>query len=156
MTDVRRARLEDLDQVLISVRALIRELSGNETYELSQGARKTCDRLIRGDASGGIYLAWSDDSVVGVMTISIQEAIRAGGPYAEIQELWVAPAARGQKVGAALVAAGDEFCRMQNLPVMEVGLPPSTFANFERTSAFYADNDFALIGPRRRRVVPEA
>jgi GNAT superfamily N-acetyltransferase len=154
--EVRRATLDHIEHVLFAVHALIREVSGNDGYELPEGAAPACARLVRGEVPGAIYLAWMGDAPVGVMTISIQEALRNGGRYAEIQELWVTPEARSARAGAALIAAGDDFCRSEGIDMMEVGLPPPTFPNFERTSAFYEGQAFGLIGPRRRRVVAPA
>ena len=56
---------------------------------MPDGAETLCERFINGDAAGTILVAAAetDELLLGVLTLSIQEALRAGGPYAEIQEL---------------------------------------------------------------------
>jgi GNAT superfamily N-acetyltransferase len=154
---VRLATAADEAAVLAAVRDLIRELASDPAYELPAGAALTFQRLVAGDVGGCVLVAEADDaaSLLGVATISLQAALRAGGRYAELQELWVAPTARSRNVGAALIAAADHYCRDQEVSILEVGLPSPAFPHLERTSAFYEKLQFALIGPRRRRIVPQ-
>jgi GNAT superfamily N-acetyltransferase len=82
--------------------------------------------------------------VLGVISVSVNLAIRFDRAYAQIEELVVDGAARGKQVGALLVRAALAEARERGCE--EMGLYPR-----EETRAFYEKLGFAYVGVELRR-----
>ncbi len=152
---VRPALHDDIPSVLGGIRALLEELRGVPGIQLPEGARQVCERIIDGRSRGIIFTAFptGQERLVGLLSITIQDAIHFGGPYALIQYLWVHPEYRSHGVGAALMGAVEIYCRDHKLPTLEVCLPSLRFQNLPRTYNFYQENGFVELGPRMRKEV---
>lgn len=157
MTDqryhTRLARLSDTPQIVNGVCSLRAEIRGVASIEPTPEAEAVCRRIIEGQSPGAIFVACSDDQqLIGLVTLSIQEAIRVGGSYGLIQELWVHPEHRSYAIGAGLVEAVESYCRKEGLGNIEVGLPSQHFPQHQRTYRFYQRCGFVEQGPRMRKV----
>lgn len=147
------ASQSDLADVRSAVEALLHELTGNADRRLGH-YEETFERLIGAPSLGGVLVARSDEgSLLGVLAYSLQVALRTGGSYAIIQELWVASEARGMRIGEGLVS---EFWRQldKDVTAVEVGLPSADFENVDRTRAFYERCGFSAMGVRARALRP--
>jgi GNAT superfamily N-acetyltransferase len=102
---------------------------------------------------GATLVAEADGEIVGVLSASWQRALHVPGRYATIQDLWVDPAWRSRRLGAALVDELADLCRGEGVARIEVGLPRESFAAIRATEAFYAGNGFEHLGPRMRRLL---
>ncbi len=153
---VRPARSEDVPGVLTGVSALLSELRGVRDVRLPPGAETLCRDVIAGVSRGAVFVAapaQEEGRVVGLLGLSIQEALHVGGRYALIQELWVHADYRSAGVGAALVEACENYCREGALHMIEVCLPAARFGGFVRTLKFYEACGFVELGPRMRKEV---
>lgn len=153
---VRPALREDIPAVLDGIRSLLEELRGVPGIQLPQGATHVCERIIDGRSRGAIYVAaptGGSGRLIGVLSLNVLEAIHFGGPYALIQDLWVAPEHRSDGVGAALIIAAEGYCREHKLANMEVCLPSHRFPRLPRTHHFYQTCGFVELGPRMRKEV---
>ena len=110
-------------------------------------------KLTRNDELGVIFLAEADRTLIGLLAASWVHAIHVPGRYALIQDLWVDPQWRSQKIGASLLIAIFELARDHHIPRVEVGLPVESFAAFAATHRFYLANGFEPNGPRLRRLL---
>jgi GNAT superfamily N-acetyltransferase len=90
---------------------------------------------------------------VGALAGSWQHAIHATGAYCILQDLWVSPIWRGQRIGTALLTALFERMRERGLARVEVGLPAGHFGGLGATEAFYLRHGFRVLGPRMRQVL---
>ena len=80
----------------------------------------TFDALV-GRERGAIYVAEDDDlGVLGVASVSFNLAIRFGGEYCQLEELYVDPKARGKNCGGLLVQAVSDGARERSCA--DVGL----------------------------------
>lgn len=80
----------------------------------------TFDALITGER-GAIYVAEDDEiGVLGVASVSFNLAIRFGGEYCQLEELYVDPKARGRNCGGLLQQAVIDGARARGCA--EVGL----------------------------------
>lgn len=148
---VRRASSADVAQVAASVAELLVELGGAPG---DPGAMEDTTRtLIEEPQAGGIVVAESEGTLIGVLAASWQSAIHVPGRYGLIQDLWVHPSWRSNAIGAGLLAALAELAREAEIDRLEVGLPRASFAGVEATEAFYRRNGFALVGARMRTVL---
>jgi GNAT superfamily N-acetyltransferase len=100
-----------------------------------------------------IFIAVADNvEKIGFVTVSIQNSLHCG-EYGIIQELWVNKTFRSKKIGEALINYAEAYCKKQNIKRIDVGLPNYTFSGFEKTSRFYQQNDYQLIGSRVKKVL---
>jgi predicted N-acetyltransferase YhbS len=93
---------------------------------------------------GAVLVAIEDDVVHGVITFSCNLAVRFETAYAQIEELVVDEAARGKKVGVALVRAAMSEASARGCE--EMGLYPR-----ETTRAFYEGLGFEYVGVELRQ-----
>jgi branched-chain amino acid aminotransferase len=146
---------EDVPDIVEAVRCLLEELRGTATV-LPDGASDVCRRIVEKDSAGVVFVARSfeEGALVGVVTVSVQEAIHHGGPYALIQDLWVRPDRRSDRIGSTLIEAVETYCHGHWLTAVEVCLPKHSFPNLARTHRFYLACGFKEVGPRLRKEVP--
>jgi len=155
LTQIRPARPNDTSGILRAISALVSELRG-APFETPPTAESLCHKIIAGDTTGAIFVGTperDDERIVGLLGLSVQEALHLGGRYALIQELWVQPDYRSSGLGASLIDACVSHCRDRDLRNLEVGLPQSRFSNFSRTQSFYESCGFIGLGPRMRREI---
>lgn len=151
LTDVRTADARDLPAVAASIRELLQELGAEppSAEHLEAEARA----LVENPDAGGVLVADYEGEIVGVLGYSWQRAIRVPGRYGTIQELWVAPHHRANRIGARLIGQLAQLAREQGIERLEVGLPSERYPELVATEAFYADNHFTGIGLRMKRLV---
>lgn len=84
------------------------------------------------------FIAYTEKTKVGFVSIHTQYLLHHVGKVAEIQELFVKDAHRSKKIGAALVETSLEYCKNNNCMQMEVA------SNKTRLQAhnFYKKNGF--------------
>jgi GNAT superfamily N-acetyltransferase len=148
---VRTAWPEDCEQVVGAVAQLLVELGGTPPEQAAM--RAAAQALLEDREEGAIFVAESDEALVGVLAASWQTAIHVPGRYALIQDLWVHRSWRSNAIGAALLQALFALAQRQHIERVEVGLPRESFAELDATEAFYTRNGFAPLGPRMRRVL---
>ena len=93
---------------------------------------------------GSVIVAQEAGTVLGVISLSFNLAIRYDTAYAQIEELVVDQAARGKQAGAILVRAAIAEARSRNCD--EIGLYPR-----EETRAFYEKLGFSYAGVELRQ-----
>jgi GNAT superfamily N-acetyltransferase len=91
-----------------------------------------------------VFLAWQDDEAIGVATVRYSPSIEHGF-YAEIEDLYVLPQARGTGVAKAIVAYVCEWCKERNCSRVEVCITPEGEAA-HGLSRFYDKLGFAATG----------
>ncbi len=139
-------------EIAAVVRELLMELGG--TPPATSAMQAATRALLTDRDAGAVLVVDADGALVGLLAASWQTAIHAGGRYGLIQDLWVHPAWRGQKLGGELLQALFELAREQGIACVEVGLPRARFAGLPATEAFYRRHGFSLLGARMRRVQP--
>jgi GNAT superfamily N-acetyltransferase len=148
---VRAANGGDIGAAVAAVEALLVELGGRRPSGPELEAEV---RALLGDPELGVLLlAEAGGEVVGLLGASRQRAMHVPGPYLTIQDLWVDPAWRSRRIGAALIEAIAAVAREQGITRLEVGLPRETFEAIAATEAFYLGNGFELLGARMRRLL---
>ena len=99
---------------------------------------------------GFVIVAEDAGVVLGLISVSVNLAIRYDVAYAQIEELVVDAAARGKQAGAVLVRAAMDEARRRRCD--EMGLYPR-----EETRAFYEKLGFAYVGVElRQRLKPRS
>ena len=141
---IRRANVEDAGLVAAAVDDLLLELFQTEPVGAARIASTAA--LLQQPDNLVAFLAFDNEQLAGALTLSTCFAVYAAGPFGEIAELYVAPAWRSRKVGAALIDAAINHARAKGWPSLEVGAPPAE--TWSRTVDFYKGYGFSEIGPR--------
>jgi GNAT superfamily N-acetyltransferase len=149
--EITTAGAADREWVGLAVRELLREISGDPHRELVNFPQVYPE--IIDPRNGGGFIARDGRQEIGMVTYSRRAAVRTGGTYFMIEELWVAPAARSSGAGAALIEAVVDRATRNNVSVLEVGLPPFMYENLEKVEEFYRKLGFTTLGPRFRRAL---
>lgn len=150
---VRKATAEDAGRILHALGALLAELRNQPGSVAPAGAEAAFRHTVADPGSGSVWIAEDERRLLGYVALSYQWALRAGGRYAIIQELWVDPEQRSAGIGEALLDAAARGCAEAGLAVMEVGLPGARFAALDRVSRFYQRCGFTEVGVRMRRPI---
>ena len=100
-----------------------------------------------GRTRGEVLVADEAGTLLGVVTVSYNLAIRYAGEYAQLEELIVDPAARGRNVGGLLVEAALERARARGCVEFGLYLLEAT----ERNRPFYEKYGFRHIGSEMRQ-----
>lgn len=153
---IRSAELTDIHGIVAGVCSLVAEIRGTPEFQLPATAAEVCQRLIEGKYPGAIFVAnpqGDNDSLIGLITLTVQETIHVGSSYLLIQELWVHPDYRSQNIGDNLIQTVETYSRQQGISRIEVCLPTHEFSSFSNTYHFYQKSGFEDFGPRMRKML---
>ena len=100
-----------------------------------------------GGTRGEVIVADEAGTLLGVLTVSYNLAIRYAGEYAQLEELIVDPAARGKNVGGLLVDSAVQRARTRGCAEFGLYLLEET----ERNRPFYEKYGFRRIGSEMRQ-----
>ncbi len=107
----------------------------------------TFDTLLD-DTRGRIYVAEDDElGILGIASVSFNLAIRYGGEYCQLEELYVDPKARGKNCGGLLLQAVIEGARIRGCA--EVGLYITH--RHSKNRPFYEKFNFEDVGVEVRQ-----
>ena len=138
MIAVRPARPSDEARALALLGQLFeRDLS-------AEPARAGSYRRMLASERGFVLVVEEDEVVLGLISVSVNLAIRFDRAYAQIEELVVDSAARGKQAGAILVRAAMAEALQRGCE--EMGLYPR-----EETRAFYEKLGFRYVGVELRQ-----
>ena len=112
-------------------------------------ARARSYRRMLESERGFVLVAEEAGALLGVISISVNLAIRFDTAYAQIEELVVDAAARGKQAGALLVRAAMDEARRRGCE--EMGLYPR-----EESRGFYEKLGFAYVGVELRQSLRSA
>ena len=138
--EIRPARAGDREQCL----RMIAALTGREA---APGWPATFDTLI--EQSRGEILVADDGAagLAGLATVTYNLAIRYGGEYCQLEELFVDPGARGRNLGGLLIEAVLARARTRGCAECGLYLLPHT----ENNRQFYEKYGFAAVGAEMRQ-----
>lgn len=105
--------------------------------------------IVQMTASGitEIYLAKTDNQkVVGIMTLTENQAIYAGGKFGSLDEMYIKPEFRSKNIGAQFIERMKEIGAERNWKRVDVTAP--TEERWVRTVEFYKKSGFVFTGPK--------
>lgn len=150
---LRFAEPKDVCVLARAVQALLTELGGPGPQFTLKGAERAAERLTKDEQAGFAVLIEDCQAVetIGIATVSGVQALRAGGLYGVLQELWVAPRYRGADHGARLLQAVEAEASRRGWPMVEVSLPLDGYKTLDRLTRFYEGAGYVQAGMRWRR-----
>jgi ribosomal protein S18 acetylase RimI-like enzyme len=114
--EIRDARVEEAEQLLPLLRAYC------DFYEASpsdQGLLEFARALIADPEVGAMFIARDGASAVGFATLAWKWSSLKGARIGYLEDIFVAPEARGRGIADALIEACAERCRERGAPAME-------------------------------------
>jgi len=134
--EVRPARADEVDELLPLIRGYC------DFYEVSpsdEGLIEMARTLIADREQGALFIARDAAAgVVGFAAMGWKWASTRGARIGVMEDLFVAPEARGRRIAEALIEACAERCRQRGAPVLEwVTAPDNRRAQavYDRTGA---------------------
>jgi GNAT superfamily N-acetyltransferase len=145
---VRPATTADAEAVARLLDRLMAEVGGLPTAGPDRDTLDAARRLLglRGAVWG--FLAETPQGAVGVAMVNERAAVRAGGLFGEITEIYVLPAVRDGGIGYALLGAVKALAARRGWAALEIGPPPGP--EWARLAAFLGREGFAVVGDRLR------
>lgn len=113
---VRAATLDDLPTVL----ALMQAFYAEERLRFDPTATQRAVRTLLGDATCGAVLLLGEDAELGYVALTRGFSLEQGGHYALLDELYVAPSARGQGFGAQALEVAAAQARAWGVAVLRL------------------------------------
>jgi aminoglycoside 6'-N-acetyltransferase I len=102
---------------------LIERFFAEEGFHAPPGQMRRQLLGLLGDDESAVFLAWQGEEAVGVATVTTTSGIELG-LSAEMEDLYVLPAARGLGVGAALIKRVKGWCRAKGCSLVSVIVTP--------------------------------
>jgi GNAT superfamily N-acetyltransferase len=140
--ELRNPEPEDKDRCLQLLAAL------NSTTDASPELpiRDSFEKLLE-KRRGEIIVAVEDATILGMATVSYNLAMRYGGEYCQLEELIVAPEARGKNIGGLLVQRTIENAKSRGCTDYGLYLLETT----EHNRPFYEKYGFIAVGTEMRQ-----
>ncbi|WP_271610666.1 aminodeoxychorismate synthase component I [Bradyrhizobium sp. CCBAU 21359] len=145
--------IEDIPTISAGLEPFIADLQG-PSY-VRDDAKLLLSRIIAGELDIQILAAFegAQKSFQGFITWSSSTALRTGGKYAIIEDLWVPSASASNKLAARLLDAMTVRCGALGIRVTEVALPRGGDSSVCDLKGMYASNGFSEDGFRFHRIV---
>ncbi len=142
--NIELADSKNIEKTLKLLTALYLEL-GEEKESLDYLNEELINKIL---ATGNthIYFGKMGVDIVGLFTLTESQAIYAGGIYGVIDEMYVLPAFRSQKIGKAFLEKIKKISIEKGWKRIDVTAP--TEKKWKRTVQFYEKNDFIFTGPK--------
>ncbi|HKD18199.1 MAG TPA: GNAT family N-acetyltransferase [Thermoanaerobaculia bacterium] len=141
----RRTVLDLVERLLVELEEKPDEFAGIDRRRVTADLEAAGDRFVA-------FFARDDGREIGVLTLTEHVAIYAGGRYGVIDELWVAPERRSDRVGERLVAAARAHGTERGWRRIDVAAPAGPIG--ERPVRFYERLGFVFTGPKLRLDLP--
>ncbi len=138
--DIRPARAGDRADCL----RMIAALTGRDGAE---GRPATFDTLVEQERGEILVAEDAAEGLLGVATVTYNLALRYGGEYCQLEELFVDPKARGRNLGGLLIEAVLARAKASGCAECGLYLLPHT----ENNRPFYEKYGFAAVGAEMRR-----
>ncbi len=145
--NARLAERRDVDEVLRLVSALLVELGGKALDPSTAGS--VYQELVSTPELGFAVLGEDAGAARAVCTVSWVHALRAGGRYAIVQEMYVEPALRSSGIGKRVLEKVAAIVRERGALFIELGTP----YDGKRQIGFYRRSGFVSVGERLRMVL---
>jgi len=127
---------------------LLRELR-EATGSADNLPRIDCFESLLNKTRGQIVIAEEEGQILGMASVSYNVALRYGGEYCQLEELIVAPVARGRKLGGMLVTEIVDNAKARGCAEIGLYLLETT----EHNRPFYEKYGFQVIGSEMRQTL---
>lgn len=116
---------------------LMSEFYAESGYALDrEWAEASFRRLMADETRGAVWLAWQGTEAAGYVVLTLRHSMEFGGLAGVIDDLYVRPACRRQRVGFALMSTLFEACRTLRVAAVHVEVDPDNVGAGELYRSF--------------------
>lgn len=145
--DVKHA--EDISKLAICLTEEIIQRTGIPSFDIDLASTiKLCEEFLEQDKYS-VIAAFHDERIIGFGALCESFSLYADGKFGILQEFYVLPEYRSEKVGHHLITAIKEYAKQRNWKRIELCTPP--VPEFDRTVSFYKENGFDRTGGFKMR-----
>ncbi len=141
---IKKINPTDIKSIVKLLKSLYLEL-GEKKECIQHVTEELISEFIKNNNNYEILKASEDKNIIGFITLSESQAIYCGGKYGLIDELYVLPEYRSEKVGSLLIEEVKKIGLDNRWMRIAVTAPSN---NNSRTMKFYEENKFAFAGPK--------
>ena len=152
------ASLSDAQTIASLAKALTDEIinkTGAQHFNVDiTETTELCQRLME-QGKYTVILAVDDktETAIGFAALCESHSLYAEGTFGIVQEFYIQPEFRSQKVGSALLEKAAGHAKTRGWKRLELCTPP--LPEFERSIHFYEENGFEVTGGRKMKFVVE-
>lgn len=147
---VTSSHAEAIAKLAIELTNEIIELTETQHFDINiSNTIQLCDRFIR-DQSYTVIGAFYGNEIIGFIALSKSQSLYAEGSFGIIQEFYVKPEYRSQRVGSELLEQAINLAKTQKWQRLELCTPP--IPEFDRTVSFYQNNGFEITGGYKMKI----
>jgi ribosomal protein S18 acetylase RimI-like enzyme len=132
-TTIQRAGRADIPALV----ELMRQFYAESNYALERKwAEASFDALLRDELRGAVWIARRGPELAGYVVLALRHSMEFGGLAGIIDDLFVPPQFRRQRVGSALLSALLEACRTLHVAAVHVEVGPNNLGALALYQAF--------------------
>lgn len=134
-------------QLIVALTDEIMQRIGDTTHQSFSTDVEKATKLLKALMESENYIVFAaieDNQLIGFASTCESYAIYANGKFGIIQEFYVLPNFRSQKVGEKILEAVTKYAETVEWQRIELSTPP--LPAFEKTVGFYQKNNFARTG----------
>lgn len=118
---------------------------------ITETTKLCCNLMKQGNYTVFLAVTGESGNPIGFAALCESHALYAEGTFGIVQEFYIQPEFRSQKVGSILLAKVTEHAKSLGWKRLELCTPP--LPEFERTINFYEENRFEVTGGRKMKFV---
>jgi GNAT superfamily N-acetyltransferase len=141
---VNKDSAEEIAKLAVCLTDEIIERTGLQAFDVDVPlATKLCKNYIE-NGQYNIIAAFDDEKIIGFGSLCESFSLYAEGAFGIIQEFYISPEYRSQKIGQKLIQQIIEFAKEKEWKRLELCTPP--IPAFKRSVDFYKENGFETTG----------
>jgi GNAT superfamily N-acetyltransferase len=141
---------EEIAKLAVCLTDEIIERTGLQAFDVDVPlATKLCRNYIE-NGQYNVIAVFDDEKIIGFGALCESFSLYAEGAFGIIQEFYVSPEYRSQKVGQKLIQKIIEFAKGKNWKRLELCTPP--IPAFDRSVEFYKENGFEITGGYKMKI----
>lgn len=142
---------KEIAQLAVCLTEEIIERTGTPHFDINTELAEELCRTFISQNQYYVIAAFQQDHVIGFGALCESYALYAEGKFAILQEFFVLPDFRSQRVGYELIEEIKKFAIQKKWKRIELCTPP--LPEFERTVSFYKENGFERTGGYKMKYV---
>ncbi|MBP3951862.1 GNAT family N-acetyltransferase [Bacillus suaedae] len=152
MVEIKRAEVENYQVITELYEELIKEIciKTNVVPHLpcKSQSLELCKDYLENEAIK-VFVAEMEMEIVGFISLCSSYSLYAGGKFGIIQEFFVCPSYRSNKIGSKLLNEANKYAKQEGWKRLEVATPP--LPQFDKSFLFYKNNGFVDGGGRKMK-----
>jgi GNAT superfamily N-acetyltransferase len=143
MVEIKSAKVENYQVITELYEELIKEICNktnvNTNLPPQSQSLELCRHYLESEAIK-VFVAEMEKEIVGFISLCSSYSLYACGEFGIVQEFFVRPRYRSNKIGSKLLAEANNYAKQKGWKRLEVATPP--LPHFDKSFLFYQNNGF--------------